>query len=337
MIITTVLQILLERLDLGKTLPEAIAAPRASQRNSATTRAPSRRSGLTEGQALDGASTAHALRDAPSDGDRRASPAIEFLRPRPLARGREPTRRGGGSAAVVRAASRSPRAPAAGRGRRRRRRPRPPAPRPRTARWRPRRRARSSARAQAMSRGVSPITTVRSRGHAGRRARARDRRQLGPRSSWSEPKPPWPRLEVVRRCRRAASLSRATGSRLPVTSESRKSSGRAASASSSSTIPGATRVGQVGRAQPLVGLDGRGLRPRPARVDRLARHAGAPPAGRARSRASVRPAYSTRAPSSVDAVHRARPPRAAPRACSTRGPLQQRAVDVEEQQERLSA
>ena len=32
-IITTVLQVLLERLDLGSTLPEAIAAPRASQRN----------------------------------------------------------------------------------------------------------------------------------------------------------------------------------------------------------------------------------------------------------------------------------------------------------------
>ena len=33
MIITTVLQILVDRLDLGATLPEAIAAPRASQRN----------------------------------------------------------------------------------------------------------------------------------------------------------------------------------------------------------------------------------------------------------------------------------------------------------------
>jgi gamma-glutamyltranspeptidase / glutathione hydrolase len=33
MIITTVLQVLIERLDLGRTLPEAIAAPRASQRN----------------------------------------------------------------------------------------------------------------------------------------------------------------------------------------------------------------------------------------------------------------------------------------------------------------
>ena len=38
-IINTVLQILLERLDLGRTLPEAIAAPRAAQRNAATTSA----------------------------------------------------------------------------------------------------------------------------------------------------------------------------------------------------------------------------------------------------------------------------------------------------------
>ena len=36
-IITTVLQILMNRIDLGMTLPEAVAAPRASQRNSTTT------------------------------------------------------------------------------------------------------------------------------------------------------------------------------------------------------------------------------------------------------------------------------------------------------------
>src|SRR5918994_7044278 len=37
MIITTVLQTLIERIDLGRTLPEAIATPRVSQRNAATT------------------------------------------------------------------------------------------------------------------------------------------------------------------------------------------------------------------------------------------------------------------------------------------------------------
>ena len=42
-IITTVFQILVNRIDLGMTLPEAIAAPRATQRNTAAS-APSRRS-----------------------------------------------------------------------------------------------------------------------------------------------------------------------------------------------------------------------------------------------------------------------------------------------------
>jgi gamma-glutamyltranspeptidase/glutathione hydrolase len=36
MIITTVTQVLINRIDLGMTLPEAVAAPRASQRNTAT-------------------------------------------------------------------------------------------------------------------------------------------------------------------------------------------------------------------------------------------------------------------------------------------------------------
>ena len=39
MIITTVLQVLMERIDAGKTLPEAIAEPRASQRNTRATAA----------------------------------------------------------------------------------------------------------------------------------------------------------------------------------------------------------------------------------------------------------------------------------------------------------
>src|SRR5207248_9311224 len=39
MIITTVLQTLLDRLDFGMSLPDAVAAPRASQRNSTPTNA----------------------------------------------------------------------------------------------------------------------------------------------------------------------------------------------------------------------------------------------------------------------------------------------------------
>jgi gamma-glutamyltranspeptidase / glutathione hydrolase len=38
-IITTVFQILLNRIDFGMTLPEAVAAPRASQRNTAAVQA----------------------------------------------------------------------------------------------------------------------------------------------------------------------------------------------------------------------------------------------------------------------------------------------------------
>ena len=52
MIITTVLQLLVDRLDLGAALPQAIAAPRASQRNTATTVAEPAFIGSPEGQAL---------------------------------------------------------------------------------------------------------------------------------------------------------------------------------------------------------------------------------------------------------------------------------------------
>ena len=53
MIITTTLQVLLERLDLGRTLPQAIATPRASQRNTAATAAEPAFSASPEGEALD--------------------------------------------------------------------------------------------------------------------------------------------------------------------------------------------------------------------------------------------------------------------------------------------
>ena len=94
MIITTVLQVLLERLELGKTLPEAIATPRASQRNTATTLAESgfapERPGLEARGHVFGPT-----------GEIGAVTGIEFLgRDRFLAAA-EPTRRGGGSAAVV--------------------------------------------------------------------------------------------------------------------------------------------------------------------------------------------------------------------------------------------
>jgi len=95
-IITTVLQILLDRLDFGMSLPDAIAAPRASQRNSPTTAEPAFAAQygteLTQrfGQ-LFGAPTAEIG----------AATGIEVLPNGELQAAAEPTRRGGGAAAVV--------------------------------------------------------------------------------------------------------------------------------------------------------------------------------------------------------------------------------------------
>jgi gamma-glutamyltranspeptidase/glutathione hydrolase len=94
MIITTVLQVLLERFELDKSLPAAIAAPRASQRNSAMTipEPAFDQTGLT--------ARGHVFGEPQSDIG--AVTGIEFLgRDRFLAAA-EPVRRGGGSAAVVR-------------------------------------------------------------------------------------------------------------------------------------------------------------------------------------------------------------------------------------------
>ena len=95
MIITTVLQILLDRIDLGLTLPQAIADPRASQRNTpATSGEPAFIAG-PEAAALRG--RGHVLTSTPEIG---AATGIEFLRGRGVLAAAEPTRRGGGSAMV---------------------------------------------------------------------------------------------------------------------------------------------------------------------------------------------------------------------------------------------
>ena len=74
-IITTVLQILLNRIDLGMTLPEAIAAPRASQRNAATVQAEP--AFLASPEADELTALGHYVHDHPGDrgGDRRGVPA----------------------------------------------------------------------------------------------------------------------------------------------------------------------------------------------------------------------------------------------------------------------
>jgi gamma-glutamyltranspeptidase/glutathione hydrolase len=98
MIITTVLQVLIERLELGQTLPAAIAAPRASQRNGT--------SSVAEQRFIDTEAPALRARHGHSaftlQGEIGAVTGIEFLRGDRMLAAAEPTRRGGGSAAVVR-------------------------------------------------------------------------------------------------------------------------------------------------------------------------------------------------------------------------------------------
>ncbi|GAA2715694.1 gamma-glutamyltransferase [Actinoplanes palleronii] len=99
-IITTVLQILVNRLELGMTLPQAVAAPRAAQRNTAGIQAePAFHT--TYGPELTARGHVFAA-DAPEIG---AATAIEFTRHGGQLAVAEPVRRGSGSAAVVHPAS----------------------------------------------------------------------------------------------------------------------------------------------------------------------------------------------------------------------------------------
>lgn len=102
-IITTVLQILVNRIDLGMTLPQAVAAPRASQRNAATTQA--------EPAFIDayGAALAPFGQQLVPSGDQFTSAAeigaaatIEVGRNGRLTAAAEPVRRGGGTGLVAR-------------------------------------------------------------------------------------------------------------------------------------------------------------------------------------------------------------------------------------------
>jgi gamma-glutamyltranspeptidase/glutathione hydrolase len=107
-IITTVLQTLINRIDLHMSLPEAIAAPRASQRNSTTTQAePSfisepTTTGLEQlGQSFTISDTSPLNPDitiAPTIG---VASGLELLGHGRMLAAAEPVRRGGGSAGVV--------------------------------------------------------------------------------------------------------------------------------------------------------------------------------------------------------------------------------------------
>jgi gamma-glutamyltranspeptidase / glutathione hydrolase len=95
-IITTVLQILIDRLDLGLTLPQAIADPRLSQRDTTTTQVEPAFLTTPEATALQ--ARGHTFSTTPEIG---AATGIEFLGRGQLLSAAEPVRRGGGSAMVV--------------------------------------------------------------------------------------------------------------------------------------------------------------------------------------------------------------------------------------------
>ena len=107
-IITTVVQILLNRIDFGMSLPEAIAAPRASQRNSATTQAEPDFIALPTTPGLEALGQHFAISNtSPLDPTIQIPPTIgaatglEFLGHGEVLAAAEPVRRGGGSAEVV--------------------------------------------------------------------------------------------------------------------------------------------------------------------------------------------------------------------------------------------
>jgi gamma-glutamyltranspeptidase/glutathione hydrolase len=109
-IITTVAQILLDRIDFGMTLPQAIEAPRLSQRNAATTQTEQAFLTTPEAAALTARGQVLAVTQTPpSAREIGAATGIELLGDGAMLAAVEPSRRGGGSAMVVRptAASRA--------------------------------------------------------------------------------------------------------------------------------------------------------------------------------------------------------------------------------------
>jgi gamma-glutamyltranspeptidase/glutathione hydrolase len=104
-IITTVTQILLNRIDLGMSTPDAVAAPRAAQRNTPNVSAEQAFID-TWGAALGAGAFGHTFAPAGAPGTSAAeigaATAIEFGRHGLMTAVAEPTRRGGGSALVVR-------------------------------------------------------------------------------------------------------------------------------------------------------------------------------------------------------------------------------------------
>ncbi|MEU9125787.1 gamma-glutamyltransferase [Streptomyces sp. NPDC048506] len=102
-IITTVLQTLVNRVDLGMTLPEAVAAPRISQRNRADTEAEPAFLDSPERAALErlGQHFVEAPKTFTPSPEIGAVAALEFLHDGRIQAVAEPKRRGGGSAMVL--------------------------------------------------------------------------------------------------------------------------------------------------------------------------------------------------------------------------------------------
>jgi gamma-glutamyltranspeptidase/glutathione hydrolase len=101
-IITTVAQILVDRIDFGLSLPDAIAAPRLSQRNSPSTQTEQGFLTTPEADALE--TRGHSFTVSTGTGAQiGAATANELLGGARVLAAAEPLRRGGGSAMVVRA------------------------------------------------------------------------------------------------------------------------------------------------------------------------------------------------------------------------------------------
>ncbi|HEY2769267.1 MAG TPA: gamma-glutamyltransferase [Solirubrobacteraceae bacterium] len=107
-IITTVLQILVDRLEFGQSLPAAIAAPRASQRNSSTTQAEPAFLQLPVVKGLEALGQKFSVTDtSPLNPNIKIAPTIgvasglEVLGPDRFLAAAEPERRGGGAAGVL--------------------------------------------------------------------------------------------------------------------------------------------------------------------------------------------------------------------------------------------
>jgi gamma-glutamyltranspeptidase / glutathione hydrolase len=101
-IITTVAQILLNRVEFGMTLPDAIAAPRLSQRNSATTQTEAAFLATPEAAALQARGHKFVVNTG-TGAEIGAATAIELLGKGAALAAAEPVRRGGGSAMALRA------------------------------------------------------------------------------------------------------------------------------------------------------------------------------------------------------------------------------------------